>query len=305
MNEFRFQIENQINPNLLTSVSIQNFPGLKGKLPKFISNKSTNIETLVLKGVQLGTRIVKDNNTDFLVQVFNNDGTTNHSAAGQSEVIVLGTFVQKNVLCHLTKLQLLDLSSNGIGEMPNCLRNLKNLHTVNLQINVLPIVRHCNGSKYVETYNFDFFKSVLSIKNIRYLDVSINELGKLEGKKEVDAFQEYLPKATALEQLRLDHNYFDNASFPNISSLLNLKELVIYPMYTGRSGFQYLPDSVCNINFTKQTCYIGPAAKTLSCYKKLASMCFVEIDQKAGNFGRQGHKDGHICMDHQMFLEKY
>ena len=65
MNEFRFQIENQINPNLLTSVSIQNFPGLKGKLPKFISNKSTNIETLVLKGVQLGTRIVKDNNTDF------------------------------------------------------------------------------------------------------------------------------------------------------------------------------------------------------------------------------------------------
>ena len=66
MNEFRFQIENQINPNLLTSVSIQNFPGLKGKLPKFISNKSTNIETLVLKGVQLGTRIVKDNNTTTL-----------------------------------------------------------------------------------------------------------------------------------------------------------------------------------------------------------------------------------------------
>ena len=54
---------------------------------------------------------------------------------------------------------------------------------------------------------------MLSIKNIRYLDVSINELGKLEGKKEIDAFQEYLPKATALEQLRLDHNYFDNASY--------------------------------------------------------------------------------------------
>ena len=117
-----------------------------------------------------------------------------------------------------------------------------------------------------------FLKTVLSIPNLQYLDVSVNELGKLESEKENEVLKEYLPKLTSLKHLKMDYNYLGKATIPDLSGLKHLNTLKIYPMYNGH--FKHLPQSICNLNFTtKNNCKIGPRGKNISCHKNKRLLC--------------------------------
>jgi len=272
-NEYRFQLENQINPKYLKRVEVHNYPALR-KIPNYVSSESNNIETLVLKGIHLGTRVEITSDT-LIDEDIKTKLLSRNKKSSQTYGIQFGNFLQQHRLCHLKKLKLLDLSSNGLGELPECLKNLTELHTFQAQINTFPITRYCNGTKGAEFYDLTVLKTVLSIPNLQYLDMSVNELGKLQPEKENEVLKEYLPKLTTLKHLKMDYNYLGKATIPDLSGLKHLNTLKIYPMYNG--DFNRLPESICNLNFTtKNNCNIGPKGGNISCHSNKRLLCITD-----------------------------
>ena len=304
-NEYRFQLEKQIDPKHLISVEVHNYPGLK-KLPDYICNKTKNLETLVLKGIHLGTRVKVTNETS-IDERAKAKLLGSHTQQALTYTIHFGHFLQQDRLCHLKQLKLLDLSSNGIGELPTCLKTLTNLHTLHLQINTFPITKYCNGTKRLESYNTSFLKTILSIPGLQYLDLSINELGKQKLEMENRTLQKYLPRLTSLKHLKMDYNYLGRVTLPDISTLKKLNSFKIYPMYNGNFG--QLPQSIYQLNFTvKNNCKIGPAGRNLSCYKNNKLKCVTKAEDESDVRWRDPINDAQCSINSSFYkatLENY
>jgi Leucine-rich repeat (LRR) protein len=145
---------------------------------------------------------------------------------------------------NLTNLTHLDLSANGLSELPEAICNLTNLKSLDLNYNALTelpeIIGNLTNLTYLDVRSNNLNKlpdTIGNLTNLTHLDLSINELSELP---------DIIGNLTNLTRLDLGHNKLTEV--PDIiGNLTNLTKL-----YLTTNNLTELPTSICNL--TNLTC---------------------------------------------------